>query len=69
LLHLGIPYDQAVNIPLDLAYAFLIDERPDNTHQRQSKKSNVNPAQSNAIPQSSETTTFVAARRKHSKKV
>ena len=33
----GVPYDQAADMPLDLAVALLNDERLDNTHQRPPK--------------------------------
>lgn len=71
-MHIGISFDQAANMPLDLAYALLSDERLDNTHQNQSNKSNAPAVQSNAIskpkPNISSGTTYVSTQRRHSKK-
>lgn len=73
-MHIGISFDQAANMPLDLAYALLSDERLDNTHPVQSNKSNATAAQSNATPKPNNKlniksgTTYVSTQRRHSKK-
>lgn len=68
-MHIGISFDQAANMPLDLAYALLSDERLDNTHQIQSNKSSATARQSNATPKPnvSNSTTYVSTQRRHSK--
>ncbi len=33
-MDIGVPYDQAANMPLDMAAALLSDERLNNTHQQ-----------------------------------
>ncbi|RSO82874.1 hypothetical protein EA748_07925 [Acinetobacter ursingii] len=65
MLQIGVPYHDAVQMPLDMAIALLSDERLDNTHQRKPKESNGAPAQSN-VPHS-EGITYVATKRKFSK--
>ena len=74
-MHIGISFDQAANMPLDLAYALLSDERLDNTHQTQLNKSNAPAMQSNATSKPSSDklniksgTTYVSTQRRHSKK-
>lgn len=61
-MQIGIPYDQAVNIPLDLAIALLSDERPNNTHQPNPRKNTTEPISPNGQ------TTYIAKYRKHSQK-
>ncbi|MGE4314555.1 hypothetical protein [Acinetobacter sp.] len=51
-------------MPIDIAIAILTDERPNNTHPTNRRKSRA----SNTQPSSSSTgTTYVATKRKHSK--
>ncbi|HAV5431195.1 TPA: hypothetical protein JI046_11325 [Acinetobacter baumannii] len=64
---LGVPYDQAVIMPLDMALALLNDERLDNTHQTRQIKSNATSDKSNVHLIKAEGTTFVAKGRKNSK--
>lgn len=64
LLTLGIPYTEAIQLPIDIAIAILTDERPNNTHQKNPRKSRVENSQSGT---SGTGTTYVAAKRKHSK--
>ncbi|MBF7683909.1 hypothetical protein I2F27_11320 [Acinetobacter sp. B5B] len=61
-MQIGIPYDQAVNIPLDLAIALLSDERPNNTHQPKPHKNTTESISPNGQ------TTYIAKYRKHSQK-
>ncbi|MFV5413850.1 MULTISPECIES: hypothetical protein [Acinetobacter calcoaceticus/baumannii complex] len=63
----GVPYDQAADMPLDLAVALLNDERLDNTHQRPPKSNSPQPPTPPAPASKDEGTTFVAMGRKHSK--
>lgn len=61
-----IPYDQAVNLPLDFGAALLSDERLDNTHQTRQIKSNAPSSESNVHKNKTKGTTYVATGRKHS---
>jgi len=63
---LGIPYTEAVQMPLDVAAALLDDGRLHNTHQISSKKSNAESAQSNASKNRPDSTTFISTKRKYS---
>ena len=61
---MGIPFDAIERMPIDIAIAILTDERPNNTHLKNQRKSRA----SNTQPSSSGTgTTYVATKRKHSK--
>ncbi|HCA5335518.1 TPA: hypothetical protein MW296_000157 [Acinetobacter baumannii] len=64
---LGVPYDQAAIMPLDVALALLNDERLDNTHQTKQNKSNAPSDKSNVHLNKADGTTFVAKGRKNSK--
>lgn len=65
LLALGIPYVEALKMPLNLAYALLSDERLDNTHHEKiiSKPQSRVPT----VSSSSSSTTYISTQRKHSK--
>lgn len=64
LLTLGIPFDAIQKMPIDIAIAILTDERPNNTHPKNPRKSRTE----NTQPSTSSTgTTYVATKRKHSK--
>ena len=65
----GVAYDQAANMPLDLAIALLIDERPNNTRQPNplpQRPSVTTQTQTNGAS-STVTKTYVTNVRKHSK--
>ena len=61
LLSMGIPYDEAIKLPTDVAIAMLVDERPNNTRPKNPKK------QQSPKTETSTTTTKVATKRRHSK--
>lgn len=64
-------YDQAANMPLDLAIALLIDERPNNTRQPSPSQSPQRPSVTTQTQthgaSSTVTKTYVTNVRKHSK--
>ena len=62
-------YDQAANMPLDLAYALLIDERPNNTHQQtpSTQRPSIQKQTQTNGGSSTVTKTYVTNVRKHSK--
>ena len=62
LLDIGIPYAEAIKLPIDVANAILTDERPNNTRPKTPKKQ-----QSPKTETSTTTTTKVATKRRHSK--
>lgn len=66
LLALGIPYIEVMQMPINIAYALLTDERLENTH-RSKPVEPVKPIKQ-ATSLSSSGVTYVATRRKHSKK-
>jgi hypothetical protein len=60
----GIPFEAIERMPMDTAIAILTDERPNNTHSKNPRKSRA----SNTPTSSTNTgTTYVATKRKHSK--
>lgn len=67
-MSIGIPYQEAMQLPLDMAYAFLLcDERPNNTRRSETKKQpTATPVQR---PQAANTVTksYISTERKHSK--
>lgn len=70
-MEIGVPYDQAANMPLDMAAALLSDERLDNTHQQNPPTPTPQSAvttqtQSNGFS-TSVTKTYVTNVRRHSK--
>lgn len=68
-MDVGMAYDQAANMPLDLAYALLIDGRPNNTHQpipSPQRPAVTTQTQTNGAS-STVTKTYVTNVRKHSK--
>lgn len=69
LLALGIPYIEVMQMPINIAYALLTDERLENTH-RSKPVEPVKPVKpiKQATSLSSSGVTYVATRRKHSKK-
>ncbi|MCF8999296.1 hypothetical protein [Acinetobacter nectaris] len=67
-MQIGVPFDQAANMPLDLAIALLNDERLDNTHQIPSKKTSTDVKPSTSKPFKTHGTTYVSTKRRHSNK-
>ncbi|QBK70672.1 hypothetical protein [Acinetobacter johnsonii] len=61
LLAMGIPHSEAVKLPIDVAIAMLVDERPNNTRPKNPKKQ-----QNPKTETSTTTTTKVATKRRHS---
>ena len=59
---MGIPFEAIQNIPIDVAIAMLVDERPNNTRPKPPKKQ-----QSPKTESSSTSTTKIATKRRHSK--
>ncbi|MBP7884093.1 hypothetical protein [Acinetobacter johnsonii] len=59
---MGIPFEAIQNIPIDVAIAMLVDERPNNTRPKPPKKQ-----QSPKTETSTTTTTKIATKRRHSK--
>ncbi|WP_171494181.1 hypothetical protein [Acinetobacter junii] len=68
-MEVGVPYDQAANMPLDLAIVILFDERPNNTHQQTTppQRPLVTPQIQTNGASSTITKTYVTDVRKHSK--
>jgi len=60
LLNIGIPYAEAIKLPIDVANAILTDERPNNTRPKAPKKQQI------PKTETSTTTTKVATKRRHS---
>ena len=58
---MGIPFEAIQNIPIDVAIAMLVDERPNNTRPKAPKKQQI------PKTETSTTTTKVATKRRHSK--
>lgn len=68
-MDIGVPYDQAADMPLDMAAALLSDERLDNTHQQNPptpQSAVTTQTQSNGFS-TSVTKTYVTNVRRHSK--
>lgn len=69
-MDIGVPYDQAAKMPLDMAAALLSDERLNNTHQQNLShppQSTVTTHTQNNGASSTVTKTYVTNVRKHSK--
>ena len=65
-MHIGIPYADALQMPLHLAMALLSDERLDNTHQKPIQQSNAISAPKNVSK--SESVKYVSTVRRNSGK-
>ncbi|TCM61861.1 hypothetical protein EC844_12615 [Acinetobacter calcoaceticus] len=66
-MSIGIPYQESIQLPLDMAYALLLcDGRQNNTRQREIPKQ---PTATPVRPQGSNTVTktYISTERKHSK--
>ena len=60
---MGIPFEAIQNIPIDVAIAMLVDERPNNTRPKPPKKQQSPKTETSTTT----TTTKVATKRRHSK--
>ena len=69
-MDIGVPYDQAAKMPLDMAAALLSDERLNNTHQQNFSnppQSTVTTHTQNNGASTTVTKTYVTNVRRHSK--
>lgn len=68
-MQIGIPYVEAVKMPLDLAAAFLSDERLNNTHQQKTVQPThaVPPVAKTTATSTTITKSYISNTRKHSK--